>query len=131
MPRFDKKSEAFLKEVLFGKLATLMRDGRPQLTPVWYMYEDGKVFVNTARGRVKYNNIKRDPRVSLLVDDGYRYLVIAGKARVAGERDPLKDIETLAIRYRGEKGRKSARTIYWKQERVTIEILPDRIIRDL
>ena len=131
MPKFDKRAEALLREPLFGKLATLMKDGRPQLTPVWYMYEDGKVFVNTNTSRVKYRNIKRDPRVSLLVDDGYRYIVISGEGRVADERDPLKDIETLAIRYRGEDGRKTARSTYWKQERITIEIVPERIFSDL
>ncbi len=129
---FDSKAEAFLKGIYFGKIGTIRKDGSPHLTPIWYMLDDGKLIVNTTTDRVKYRNIKRDPRVSFLVDDGYPYIMIQGKARIANERDALKDIETLAIRYTGEeKGRKAARDRYWKQPRVSIEIVPERVVADL
>ncbi len=132
MVRFAPKVEEFLKGLHFGKLATLMKDGRPQLTPIWYAYEDGKLIVNTTKERVKFRNIARDPRVCFLVDDGYPYVMVFGRARVATERDPNKDIETLAVRYRGEdKGRKAARDYFWKQNRVTLEIVPERVVADL
>lgn len=132
MAAFDAKAEEFLKGIHFAKIATVKKDGFPHVTPIWYMYEDGKLIVNTTTDRVKFRNIQRDPRVSFLVDDGYPYLMVLGKARVATERDPLKDIETLAIRYTGEvKGKKAARERYWKQKRVSLEIIPDRIILQL
>jgi hypothetical protein len=81
---------------------------------------------------VKFRNIKRDSRVALLIDDGYVYITIRGRARVAAERDANKDIETLAIRYTGEeKGRKAARELYWKQQRVSIEVIPEGSFQDL
>jgi PPOX class probable F420-dependent enzyme len=130
--KFDDKVQSFLKGKHFAKLATLMKDGRPQLTPIWYVYEDGKLLVNTSRDRVKYRNIRRDPRVCLLVDEGYSYVSIWGRARVATERDPKKDIEALAIRYHGEEqGRKDARERYWKQERVSLEIVPEKVVKGL
>ncbi|HEY6283701.1 MAG TPA: PPOX class F420-dependent oxidoreductase [Nitrososphaerales archaeon] len=132
MGPFDSKAEAFLKGVYFAKIATVRKDGSPHVTPIWYMLDEGKLIVNTTTERVKYRNIKRDPRVSFLVDDGYPYIMIQGKARIATERDSLKDIETLAIRYTGEeKGRKAARDRYWKQPRVSIEIVPERVFADL
>ncbi|MDA4126468.1 MAG: PPOX class F420-dependent oxidoreductase [Thaumarchaeota archaeon] len=132
MAVFDSKAEAFLKGVYFGKIATIKKDGSPHVTPIWYMLDEGKLIVNTTMERVKYRNIKRDPRVSFLVDDGYPYIMIQGKARIATERDAMKDIETLAIRYTGEeKGRKSARDRYWKQPRVSIEIVPEQVLADL
>lgn len=132
MPKFDRKAETFLKGVHFAKLATINRDGSPQVTPIWYMYVGGKLIVNTTPDRVKFRNIKRDNRVAVLVDDGYPYVAVSGKARVATERDPLKDIETLAIRYTGAtKGKQSARKVYWKQKRVSIEIVPERIVEAL
>ncbi len=132
MGAFDSKAEAFLNGVYFGKIATVRKDGSPHVTPIWYMLDEGKLIVNTTTDRVKYRNIKRDPRVSFLVDDGYPYIMIQGKARIATERDALKDIESLAIRYTGEeKGRKAARDRYWKQPRVSIEILPERVVADL
>jgi PPOX class probable F420-dependent enzyme len=108
-----------------------MKDGSPQVTPVWYMLDHGKVIVNTTKGRVKYYNIRRDDRVCLLIDNGYSYVILFGKARIAEERDGKKDIESLAIRYHGEKGRRSARSIYWKQPRISLEIIPDRVVSGL
>ena len=132
MPKFSERAEAFLKEPHFGKVATLMKDGSPQLTPVWYMYDGGKIVINTAEGRVKLRNIRRDPRVAFLVDNGYSYIMILGRARIARERDGKKDIETLAIRYEGEKeGRRAARSVYWKKERVSIEVVPERVVSGL
>jgi PPOX class probable F420-dependent enzyme len=132
MVTFDAKAEAFFGGIHFGKIATVRKSGSPHVTPMWYMYEDGKLFINTTTDRVKFRNIKRDPRVCFLVDDAYSYIMIEGKARIATERDPKTDIETLAIRYTGdEAGRKSARERYWKMDRVSIEIIPERVFQNL
>ena len=48
-------------------IATIMRDGSPQLSPVWANYEDEFTLVNTAEGRIKHKNILRDPRVAVSV----------------------------------------------------------------
>ena len=48
-------------------IATLMKDGSPQLSPVWANYESGYILVNTAEGRIKHKNILRDPRVAVSV----------------------------------------------------------------
>jgi PPOX class probable F420-dependent enzyme len=128
----DPKAQAFLKGKYFGKLATNMKDGSPHVTPIWYMLEDGKLIVNTTTSRVKYFNIRSDSRVCFLVDDGYPHVILFGKARIAGERDAKKDIETLAVRYIGEEaGKKAARERYWKDERTSIEIQPERVISQL
>ena len=51
--------------------ATTMKDGSPQVSPVWADYEDGHVLVNTAEGRIKHKNVLRDPRVAVsVVDNG-------------------------------------------------------------
>lgn len=130
--KLEKAVEDFLNGVHFAKLATLNKSGSPQVTPVWYMYDEGKLIINTAAGRVKHRNILRDQRVALLVDEEYKYVTISGRARVAKERNAHEDIETLAIRYTGEKrGRRSAREIYSKEERVSIEIIPRKVFSGL
>ena len=48
-------------------IATIMKDGSPQLSPVWANYENGFILVNTAEGRIKHKNILRDPRVAVSV----------------------------------------------------------------
>ncbi len=132
MVELSPQVEEFLKGKHFGKLATVMKDGSPHVTPIWYVLDDGKLIVNTTTARVKYYNIKRDGRVCFLVDDGYPHVIIFGRARIASERDGKKDIEALAIRYTGEEqGKKSARNMYWKQPRVSIEIVPEKIVNGL
>jgi PPOX class probable F420-dependent enzyme len=130
MPQtLSPKVTKYLKEKHIGKLATVMKDGSPHVTPIWYMLEKGRIIVNTTTQRVKYFNIKRDERVCFLVDSGYPYVILFGRARIADERDGKKDIETLAIRYTGPaQGRKAARERYWKQPRASIEITPERVV---
>ena len=48
-------------------IATLMKDGSPQLSPVWANYEDGHILINTAEGRIKHKNVLNDPRVAVSV----------------------------------------------------------------
>jgi len=50
-------------------IATIMKDGSPQLSPVWANYEDGHILVNTAEGRLKHKNVLRDPRVAVSAVD--------------------------------------------------------------
>jgi PPOX class probable F420-dependent enzyme len=48
-------------------IATVMKDGSPQVSPVWANFEDGYVLINTAEGRIKHKNVLRDPRVAVSV----------------------------------------------------------------
>jgi len=62
----DKVIKLFsAKNLVF--IATLMKDGSPQLSPVWANFESGFILVNTAEGRIKHKNILRDPRVAVSV----------------------------------------------------------------
>ena len=62
----DKVIQLFsAKNLVF--IATVMKDGSPQVSPVWANFEDGYVLVNTAEGRIKHKNILRDPRVAVSV----------------------------------------------------------------
>ncbi len=60
-------------ELLEGKnlvfIATTMKDGAPQVSPVWADLEDGYIMINTAEGRIKHKNVLRDPRVAISVVD--------------------------------------------------------------
>jgi len=61
---------------------TLMKNGSPQVTPVWIDCDDTHILVNTAEGRQKPLNLARDPRVALSIVDGedpYRYVQIRGR----------------------------------------------------
>ena len=92
------------KTPAFGMLATLMPDGHPQVTPVWCDLVDGYVLVNSARGRQKDRNLRRDPRVTLTIvdpQDWYRYLEIRGRVVEITERGADEHIDKQAKKYLG------------------------------
>ena len=63
----DEKVVKLFSEKNLVFIATIMKDGSPQVSPVWANYEDGFILVNTAEGRIKHKNILRDPRVAVSV----------------------------------------------------------------
>ena len=69
MPMTNQEMDLFLAESRNAIVATVNPDGFPQLTPIWFVWEDGKVFFSTTEPRLKTRNLKRDPRVSLCVDE--------------------------------------------------------------
>lgn len=86
----------------FGHLGTLMPDGRPQVTPVWCDLQDGLIIVNSALGRQKDRNMRRDPRVAItLVDpeNPYRYLEVRGRVVEITQEGADTHIDKLAKKY--------------------------------
>jgi PPOX class probable F420-dependent enzyme len=89
----------------FAQVATLNTDGSPQVTPVWVDYDGKHVRINSALGRQKDKNIRRDPRVSLAIQDPenpYRYLEIRGKVVDITEKGADDHINSLAKKYLGK-----------------------------
>ena len=100
----EKYSDLFQKKA-FASLATLMPDGKPQVTPVWCDYDGTHVLVNTAKGRAKDKNMRRDPRVSLAIidpDNPYRYLEIRGRVIEITEDGADRHIDKMAKKYLGQ-----------------------------
>jgi PPOX class probable F420-dependent enzyme len=88
----------------FANLATLMPDGTPQVTPVWFDFRDGIVRVNTADGRVKARNMEVGSPVALSImdpDNAYRYLQIRGRVRNVTHDGADPHIDSLAKKYLG------------------------------
>jgi len=114
----------------FAHLVTLGADGSPRSTVTWVDVdlETGFVLVNSALGRVKDRNMRRDPRVSLSVQDGadgHRYVAITGRVEefVTGD-EAERHIDSLSRRYDGEPW-----TYLPGQVRVLYRIRPDHIYR--
>jgi PPOX class probable F420-dependent enzyme len=82
-----------------------MPDGSPQVTPVWVDFDGKNVLFNSALGRVKDKNIRRDPRVSLAVQDPenpYRYLEVRGRVVEITEKGADEHINKLSQKYLGK-----------------------------
>ena len=100
----EKYRDLFQKRA-FACLATLMPDGRPQVTPVWCDYDGRHVIVNSAEGRRKDKNMRSDPRVSLAIMDPenpYRYLEVRGRVVDITHDGADQHIDKMAKKYLGQ-----------------------------
>jgi PPOX class probable F420-dependent enzyme len=91
-----------LDKPIVATLSTLMPDGSPQATPVWFSYDGSKIRVNSAKGRAKDQNMRHDPRVAIAIVDPenpYRYLEIRGRVESVSESEGDTHIDSLAKRY--------------------------------
>ncbi len=101
----QKIPEAFLDlftRPTFAHLATVMPDGSPQVTPVWFDFDGTHIIVNSARGRQKDRNMRRNPNVAVEIMDPenpYRYIQIRGKVVEITEEGADDSIDSLARKY--------------------------------
>ena len=97
--------EAF-QDILSSKalaaLGTVMADGSPQVTPVWFDWDGSHVVINSAEGRIKDRNMRRDPHVALMivdVDNPYRHIAIRGTVDEITLEGADDHIDKLAKKY--------------------------------
>ncbi len=86
-------------------LATLMPDGSPQVTPLWFSYENNLLRINTKRGRVKEKNLSARPQVALVIQDPAdteRFIQVRGVAANPIEEGAVDHIERLSQKYDGK-----------------------------
>lgn len=101
----DNYRDLLQQKKAFANLATLMPDGSPQVTPVWFDHHDGMIRVNTAKGRVKARNLKPGTPVALAImdpDNAYRYVQIRGRVARVIEQGADAHIDSLAKKYLGK-----------------------------
>ena len=96
MAVFTPEQEEFLQENMFCILSTIRKDGSPQSTPVYYLYENGRLYISVTRTRAKTRNVLRDPRVSMVVlkvERPFPHMQITGTATITED-----DLEPLSRR---------------------------------
>jgi PPOX class probable F420-dependent enzyme len=122
----DKQAKLF-EGSNFGHVATIREDGSPQVTPVWVDYDGEHVVFNTAVGRAKYNNLRRDPRVTIEVlnqENPYEYVMVTGRAELEEGDSAERHIDKLAKKYMGvdEYPNRSP-----DERRVLVRVTPERV----
>ncbi|ACZ39916.1 PPOX class F420-dependent oxidoreductase [Sphaerobacter thermophilus] len=119
---------AFLNEPRFAVLATIGADGAPHQSVMWYELRGNTIMMNTSEGRVKSANLRRDPRVSICVEDGYRYVTITGRAELVDDQEIAQaDIAALAHRYHDPETAERQVAEFRRQKRITLHISIDRV----
>lgn len=128
MAELTQAMRDFLNERRFAVLATNNLDGSIHQTVMWFELRGDTIMMNTSNDRVKDANTRRDPRISICIEDGYRFLTISGSATL--DDDPVTsqaDIYALARRYNPDF--KEGDYPYFKeQQRVTITLPIEKLI---
>jgi PPOX class probable F420-dependent enzyme len=98
----DKYKDLLSGKKAFASLATLMPDGTPQVTPVWFDWDGKNLIFNSARGRQKDLNVRRDPRVTMTIldpENPYRYVEVRGRVTDITQEGAADHIDKMAKKY--------------------------------
>lgn len=109
----------------FAHVATIMKDGSPQVTPVWIDIDGDTIVFNTAEGRTKARNLDRDGRVAISVHDQekpYRYIQVRGVVESRTTEGAADHIDSLSMKYGGQKYRHTP-----GEQRVIYRIRPESV----
>jgi PPOX class probable F420-dependent enzyme len=113
----------FLSQPHFATVATINPDGLPHQTVVWYELQGDAIMMNTRRGRVKDRNLRRDPRLSICVENGYQAVTITGTAELIEDQTVAQaDIFRLAERYDGHDAAVRSAQRFSREQRVTVRV---------
>jgi hypothetical protein len=133
----EEERDAFLSELRIGRLASNRGDGWSHVTPIWYVWEDGKFLLSLGKSRRHLRNIARDAHVTLCVDEDPRVtdltkspraVVCYGLAKLVEDEQPVRDItEKVELRYLPADARgPELDELLWFEGRVGVEIEPVR-----
>jgi len=126
---------AFLDAPRFAVVATIDAEGAPYQAVVWYLVDGDTVVVNSADGRRWPANLRRDPRMDITIEDGYRYVQLGGSVEVDDDQGRAQaDIAAMARRYHADDPEAAEEIIAGRfrlQHRVSFRLVPTTIRRDL
>lgn len=122
--------ENFLAPTKIAVVATIGKDGMPQLTPNWYIYLDGRLAISTTKQRVKYSNLVRDPRLSVCVMTeplAVEYATIRGSVEIIDDDSIWPITEAIVRRYVPADKVDDRMANLRKEDRVIISMTPERV----
>ena len=125
----NEEINSFLSERRNVVLGTVRKGGSPQLNPMWFDWTGEVFYISTTRTRFKYNSIKRDPRVTLCIDDatGFKSVIVEGRAEII--EDNIWDITQRIVEKYVDKAQVEARMARIRTEpRVILAIRPEKWI---
>lgn len=120
----DEQAQLFL-DTNFAAVATIRSDGTPQVTPVWVDWDGERIVFNTAEGRAKPRNLRRDARVTVFVlnrDNPYQWISVTGHAELTHE-GAAEHIDKLAKKYTG----RDSYGLDPKEQRILVRVRPERV----
>jgi PPOX class probable F420-dependent enzyme len=130
-----EERDEFLSRKLVGRLASQREDGWPHVTPIWYLWEDGRFHLSLGNSRKHLANLRRDPRTTMCVDVDPRIedptktprsVVCFGLAELVGEAKTVREVtEKMELRYLGDVPPEFEEAL-WFEGRTAVVITPAR-----
>lgn len=127
----------FLQESRFAVIGTIRKQGAPQLTPVWYLYENGQMYVSMSTSSAKFRNLSRDSRVCICIVAQHpdaRAVIVHGRVEfIPGESAEFDDIHwRITRRYydSDDQARAYLGSIPTDVQSCLVSIAPDKIIAE-
>ena len=133
----DEQKEFLLHSTRTGKIATVRKDGRPHVVPIWFVLDGDTLVFNTGDTTVKAVNMRRDPRVTLCVDDEnppFGFIVVEGTATLEKNSKDLKFWATrIGARYMGDDKAEQFGERNSTPDELLVRVTPTKVIfaRDL
>jgi PPOX class probable F420-dependent enzyme len=126
---FSPAVAAFLQRPLGSQLVTLNPNGSPQVTIMWFKYENGALLFTTTTDRIKFRNQQKNTRASIAImdpDNMYKWVIVSGKLSV-DNRDPAAFYRGLAEHYLDETGLAEWRRTAVMEKRTVLKLTPTQI----
>ncbi len=103
-PSLPPDVRRFLTETIrFATIATISPDGTPHQAVVWFLLDGDTIVVNSAEGRRWPTNLRREPRLSLVVEDGYDWVRVSGRVEIVDDQEKAQaDIAAMSRRYHAD-----------------------------
>lgn len=131
----QQQIDAYLQAPRHAVVATNRVDGAPQISPVWFLYEQGNIYIGFDAGSAKHRCLQRDPRISICIDAGHpdaRAVTIYGTAKIIEHRTPWRDDMFWRITRRftesDEEARRFIEETTSSADEVLIVVTPTKII---
>jgi PPOX class probable F420-dependent enzyme len=125
-----EEMQAFLSKPNNAIVGVNRTSGAPQLTPVWYAWDGTNFFFSTTTDRAKYLNLKRDPSISLVVDDveSHKYVVAYGKAEII-EQNFAELVRPVIARYApADRVEQMVQAVSNDPKRVIVVLHPEKVL---
>lgn len=128
----DEINKFLIEGTRTGKISTIRNNGLPHIAPIWFVWEDEKIYFATMSTTIKAKNITNNPNVSFCVDEQappYSFVIIEGKASIAQDDKGLLSWTTkIASRYMGEENSERIGKRNCVEGELLIEITPVKIV---
>ena len=120
----------FIAPPRIAMVATIGKDGMPQLTPNWYAFNGEEIIVSITKQRVKYRNVIRDPRAAISICSeplAEEYVTVSGPARIIDGDEIWGPTREIIGRYTEADETEEFMDMLRKQDRVLLAVMPERV----